>query len=116
MRSATVVLAVLSLATGIAGHCDVDPDDALQAACVALKIQVALLKGLSETGPANLGWFCDPSTFQVKGFYIIALRSARPAPYSNLMGWYAVQRRTHAVYAWDVAEMKIGSSLRQPQH
>ena len=116
MRSATFILGVLALTAGTVGHCDVDAGDTLQAACAALKIRVASVDGLPETGPPGLGWLCDPSTFQVEGYYVIALRSGRPAPYSNLMGWYAVERRTHAVYEWDVAEMKMGPPLRKRQH
>ena len=116
MRNATFVLSILSIAAGTNGYCDASADDTPQAACAALMIRVAALGGLPESGPPGLGWSCDTSRSQVDGYYVIALRSRRPAPYSNLMGWYAVERHTHAVYEYDVANMKIGLPLAQPQH
>ena len=111
VRSATSALGVLVLVAGTVGPCDVRADDTLEAACTALKVRVAALDGLPVTGPPGLGWFCDSSSAQVEGYFVMALRSGRPAPYSNLMGWYAVEHHTHAVYEWNVAEMRLGAWL-----
>lgn len=79
-----------------------------QAACSALKSRIAADEAIPLTGPSDngwSGWFCDIAD-QVDGYYVIALRSNRPLPYSNLMGWYAVQRETNAVFKWDLEMQK----------
>ena len=88
-----------------------EPDlQSTEAACAALQAFIAKEAHLPVSGPSTdgwSGWFCDSSTLDVEGYYVIALRSNRPAPYSNLMGWYAVDRQTHAVLSWDLVEQKV---------
>jgi hypothetical protein len=31
----------------------------------------------------------------------VALKTSKPTPYSNLMGWYAVDRATGKLFRWD---------------
>lgn len=79
-----------------------------QAACSALKSRIAADTGMPQSGPSDegwSGWFCDFAD-RVDGYYVIALRSNRPAPYSNLMGWYAVERKTSTVFSWNLEEQK----------
>ena len=82
-------------------------EDTPKAACIVLKRAVATLYGLPESGPPELGWFCDVTSEKNDYVYIIALRSNRPPPYSNLMGWFAVMRRSDVVLGFDVAESRI---------
>jgi hypothetical protein len=79
-----------------------------QAACSALKSKIAADTGMPLSGPSDeswSGWFCDFAD-RIDGYYVIALRSNRPAPYSNLMGWYAVQSETSTVFSWNLEEQK----------
>jgi hypothetical protein len=71
------------------------------AACAIVKKTVAQRGGLPETGPPGIGWFCDITPAKDARLFLVALRSGRPTPYTNLMGWYAVDRVTGAIYRWD---------------
>jgi hypothetical protein len=72
------------------------------AACRLLQKTIAKRDGLPESGPPGMGWFCDITPSKDPTLYVIALRSARQQPYSNLMGWYAVARASGSVYRWDI--------------
>jgi hypothetical protein len=82
------------------------------AACARLKEHVALTSSLPKSGPVG-GWFCDFVPYEEKEWFVIALRSNRACEgiCSNLMGWYAVDRRTGALHDFDVAEYRIGTEL-----
>jgi len=71
------------------------------AACAIVKKTVADRGGLPESGPPGIGWFCDIIPAKNAPLFLVALRSSRPTPYTNLMGWYAVDRVTGAIYRWD---------------
>lgn len=71
-------------------------------ACASLKKVISRRDGVPESGPPGLGWFCETSLSTDQKLYVIALRSNRPAPYSNLMGWYAVDRDSGKLHVWDL--------------
>ncbi len=75
-------------------------------ACRALQKAVSDRDNLPETGPPGVGWFCDFAPSKDPGLYVIALRSGKPLPYTNLMGWYAVTRANGAIARWDVARQR----------
>lgn len=75
-------------------------------ACRMLQKAVSERDNLPEAGPPGVGWFCDFAPSKDPGLYVIALRSGRPLPYSNLMGWYAVARATGTIFRWDVARQR----------
>ena len=68
---------------------------------------VAAQSHIPASGPSGLGWFCDFTTATTHEYFIVGLRSGRPQPYSNLMGWYAIDRRTGAILDYDVTEMRV---------
>ena len=70
-------------------------------ACAVVKKAVAQRDGLPESGPPGLGWFCDVTPVRDSRLFIVALRSNKPTPYTNLMGWYAVDRATGQLFRWD---------------
>jgi hypothetical protein len=88
-----------------------------ESACARLKKVVAMLDGISESGPVGMGWFCDFSAYRQGPIYVIALRSNRKCdgPCSNLMGWYAVDWTNGSIHDFDVAEMKVGATIG-PSH
>ena len=103
---ACIAIGIVAMGLGV----DVEATESVaeQAACLALKSKIAADTGMPPSGPSEKGWsgwFCDFAD-PVDGYYVIALRSNRPAPYSNLMGWYAVQRETSAVFTWNLEEHK----------
>jgi hypothetical protein len=76
------------------------------AACRVLQKAVSDRENLPDTGPPGVGWFCDFAPSKDPALYVIALRSGRPQPYSNLMGWYAVTRATGIISRWDVTKQR----------
>lgn len=101
-------IAVSNVIIGLGADARAEDAAAEHVACSAMKQKVATVSRLLPSGPSDKGWsgwFCDFAN-QVDGYYVIALRSNRPAPYSNLMGWYAVQLSTGSVFAWDLNDQK----------
>jgi hypothetical protein len=99
---------LLSVATGFAllsiaqAAAPLLPDGA----CAVVRKAVARRDHLPETGPAGLGWFCDITPAKDSRLFIIALRTSRPTPYDNLVGWYAVDRASGALFNWNVKEQR----------
>lgn len=93
-RLLTAVLAVLASTWATAALL---PDGA----CAVVKKAVAKRDGLPASGPPGLGWFCDITPARDSRLFIVALRSTKPTPYSNLMGWYAVDRISGELFKWD---------------
>jgi hypothetical protein len=85
-------------------------------ACAVLKRRIAKSDGIPETGPINMGWYCDFSPLSDTHWYVIALRSNRRCDgiFSNLMGWYAVNRSSGSVNEYDVADLEVGAALGDP--
>jgi hypothetical protein len=82
-------------------------------ACTLLEKRIAKLDNLPDSGPVGIGWFCDFSTLGDDQWYVIALRSNRRCESicSNLMGWYAVSRRSGSVHTYDMAGLKVGAEV-----
>ena len=92
--------------------------DTERAACDVLKAHAgrALLPGKKP----GQRWYCDFTSLQSSYVRIIGLRSSAPrgdgaSIYSNLVGWYAVARRGHAVFEWDVGNWRLlAADSRRP--
>ena len=65
-----------------------------------------------ETVPGAKPW-CDFASIAEYKFAIIGLHSARVCQdgCSSLVGWYAVERKTGAIYEWDVNESVVGARV-----
>lgn len=70
-------------------------------ACAIVKNAVARRDNLPDDGPPGLGWFCDITPAADSPLFLVALRTSKPTPYSNLMGWYAVDRTSRKLFRWD---------------
>ncbi len=84
-------------------------DDTREAACTVLKDRIG--KGLPNKKP-DPHWFCDFTNTNNEFIYIVALRSNAPRDdgatvYSNLVGWFAVARRSDLVLGFDVGEQRL---------
>ena len=108
-RITAAVIGLVVLCTGEVGLCGDSGTEPVVSACAALKTRIANIERIPESGPSGAGWsgwFCDVSAQNPEGYFVFALRSNRPQPYSNLMGWYAVQRQDYAVFEWDIDAQK----------
>ena len=81
--------------------------------CSLLKRKVARLESLPESGPPGGGWFCDFSSLSGNRWFVVALRSNRSCggDCSNLLGWYAVNRRNGEIHSYDIAKLRVGLPL-----
>ena len=81
--------------------------------CSLLKKTVARLDSLPVTGPPGAGWFCDFSNLSGNRWFVVALRSNRACSgdCSNLMGWYAINRRNGQIHSYDIAKLRVGLPL-----
>ncbi len=105
---AALPLALLPNASAIAGaHLT------KASSCSLLKKRVARLESLPESGPPGAGWFCDFSNLSGNRWFVVALRSNRACSgdCSNLMGWYAINRRNGEVHSYDISKLRVGLSL-----
>jgi hypothetical protein len=85
-------------------------EDTPEAACEVLKQAIA---GSHRLPKPDKYWYCDNAE-ATKYVYTMALRSSEPrtdlpegAVYSNLMGWYAVARRSPLALEWDINEDRL---------
>src|SRR5690349_2872225 len=82
-----------------------------RAACAMAKVRVAasLRRRLSRIP------YCEAlrATDSPRGFYLVRLsgRCREEICGSTLIGWYAVQKRTGRVFAWDVGEWWVGAPI-----
>ena len=87
-----------------------------EAACEVLKVNMAKVEGLPGGKPFPR-WFCDgPSAPDNQLVYIFGLRTA-PDPrdlaagdklgYSQLVGWFAVARKSSLVFEYDINEQRL---------
>jgi hypothetical protein len=83
--------------------------DTERAACDVLKAYAGA--ALLPRKKPERGWSCDFTSFDSRYVRVIGLRSnAR-----NLVGWYAVARRGHAVFEWDVGNWRLlAADSRRP--
>jgi hypothetical protein len=105
-------LALLALALTVNGSAVASGRLGKAASCSLLKQKVARLDSLPETGPGS-GWFCDFSNLSGGLWFVVALRSNRTCNgnCSDLMGWYAVNRRNGEIHAYDIARLRVGLAL-----
>lgn len=85
-------------------------EDSESAACDVLKSRIAEL--YMDTKKVDPYWFCEGTVTENEYIRILALRSNFPrmeegAIYSNLLGWFAVARRSSLVLEWDVGEDRL---------
>jgi hypothetical protein len=78
------------------------------AACHVLQKAIARRDNLPESGPPDMGWFCDITPSKDPTVYVIALRTGKTRPQGNLIGWYAVVRASGAIHEWDVHAGRVG--------
>jgi hypothetical protein len=83
--------------------------DTKEAACEVLKKRIG--EGLPSGKPDNY-WYCDYLGIKNELVYVMALRSSRPRNdgstiYSNLVGWFAVARRSDLVVEYDINEDRL---------
>ena len=107
-------LLVISLAYSASSLTEASELLSEKAACTALKKTISKQASHPESGPVGMGWFCDTSTQSNEQWFVIALRSNRECEgiSSNLMGWYAVDRRSGAIHDYNAADMEVGAPLK----
>jgi hypothetical protein len=105
----------LLIAAGVlltAGQGNAAPVKTAKAACDVVKAQVSA----SRHFPISAVAFCDiiPERESPRAYYVLALHSRRNCEgiCSTNMGWFAVQKPTGRVFEWDVAEEKLGPSVK----
>ena len=81
--------------------------------CSLLQKTVARLDSLPDSGPPGAGWFCDFSKLSSSRWFVVALRSNRACggDCSNLMGWYAINRRSGEIHSYNIVKLRVGSRL-----
>jgi len=112
MRILAIAIATVVISMAVLG--DDDPpyvEDTQQAACQVLKWRMAKVEGLPG-GKPYAGWYCDFSTEKSDYVYVVALRAHDPARdveggYSDLVGWFAVARKSAVVLGYDVNEDRL---------
>jgi len=114
MRSSiTTLMTVLLLACVLNARAVAGVHVTKASSCSLLKRTMARLDSLPETGPPGAGWFCDFSSLSGNRWFVVALRSNRACggDCSNLMGWYAVNRRNGEIHSYDIAKLRVGQRL-----
>jgi hypothetical protein len=113
MRSSISVLTALLLACTFDGSAVAGVHLTKESSCSMLKKTVARLDSLPVTGPPGAGWFCDFSRLSGSRWFVVALRSNRACggDCSNLMGWYAVNRRNGEIHSYDISKLRVGLRL-----
>lgn len=114
MRASLAILLVLPF-------CALAPDGTAVAgghlnkasSCSLLKAKASRLDSLPETGPPGAGWYCDFSSLSGNRWFVVALRSNRSCggDCSNLMGWYAINRRSGEIHSYDITKLRVGPTL-----
>jgi hypothetical protein len=105
------LLGVTLLQVSIAIADTANPVQTKKAACALVKSRVAELYNLPATGPPNLGWWCDFTSGWSDDLYVLGLRSGgmQSEHPTQLMGWYAVRKKTG-----EVGEFDIDTGLMKP--
>ena len=116
-RAARRLAGVLCTCAALTAQAATTPlvEDTPDAACEILKARVAEL--LIANARPDHTWYCEKGAEQ-KYLYILALRTSR-APdadeaATNLIGWYAVARRSNVVLQWDVATDRLVALAGRP--
>ena len=113
MRGSISILTALLLACTFNGSAVAGVHLTKESSCSMLKRTVARLDSLPVTGPPGAGWFCDFSRLSGSRWFVVALRSNRACggDCSNLMGWYAVNRRNGEIHSYDISKLRVGLRL-----
>jgi hypothetical protein len=81
-------------------------------ACEQVKTGVSFARHF----PRSAVMFCDTidPADDAKGWYVLALHSDRQCDgiCSSNMGWFAVEKKTGRVFAWNVGQWTLGQPLR----
>jgi hypothetical protein len=108
---AVAVLAFLLFSTSTSGQEQQVPviEDTFQAACETLKSELAKV---NHQPRPDSDWFCEEADKPDRFIITMALRSSRPnedgsfSP-SNLLGWYAVARKSPLAFEYDINEDRL---------
>ena len=107
--AAKIMLAGATLALASPAHAS--PVRTIGAACRVAKARVAadLHRPLSSIPSCE----ALSAAYSPRGFYVLAMRGRCREEIcgSTLIGWYAVQKRTGRVFAWDVGENRLGKPI-----
>lgn len=108
-----IMVTVLLLGGMVDGNAQAGAHLTRESSCTMLKKTVARLDSLPETGPPGAGWFCDFSKLSGNRWFVVALRSNRACggDCSNLMGWYAINRRNGEIHSYDISKLRVGLRL-----
>lgn len=111
-RGLGLLLAVLALmSAGCAGI----RSDAVASAEAACTVATGRVTAERQLPPGHVAT-CDPisEADSPDGHYVLALRAdcREELCGSTLMGWFAVEKATGAVFEWDMAEGQIGVEVR----
>ena len=105
------ILPVLLLSEATPGRAQAVPlvEDSFQAACETLKTELAKV---NQRDTPDRYWFCEEANGQDRFIVTMALRSSEPNPDgtfppSNLIGWYAVARRSPIAFEFDINEDRL---------
>ena len=106
IRELILLVTLSSLSAGCTGT----PPAAVASAEVATA-QVTAARGLPLGHVAS----CDPVRAEDSpaGYHVLGLRAVcnQDLCGSTLMGWFAVEKATGAVFEWDVAESRLGAGV-----
>jgi hypothetical protein len=112
MKSLLAILVLVSFAMQACANWTDTPiiADTSAAACEVLKNHMAKVEGLAG-GKPDVSWYCDElSTSPTELLRMIQLRSSptpHTLPISQLIGTFAVARRSPVVLELDVAELRL---------
>src|SRR3984885_6940231 len=105
----TMVVVALLLAFVLNGSAGARVHLTKASSCSLLKRKVGRLDSHPESGPPGVGWFCDFSSLSGNRWFVVALRSNRAChgDCTNLMGWYAINRRNGEIHSYDIAQLRV---------
>ncbi|MBL0946571.1 hypothetical protein [Brevundimonas sp.] len=110
----SLLLAGLAIAASGCARPPLDVATSAEAACTVATARVTAARGLPLGHVAS----CDPVRAEDSppGYHVLGLRAVRNQDLcgSALMGWFAVEKATGAVFEWDVVEWRPGPEVDGP--
>ena len=110
IRELILLVTLSSLSAGCAGTPRVAVATA-EAACTAATARVTAERDVPTAHVA----MCDPlaDAEGPDGYHVLGLRAVcnQDLCGSTLMGWFAVEKATGAVFEWNVAESRVGAGV-----
>lgn len=110
IRELVLLVTLSSLSAGCTGTPRVAAATA-EAACTVATARVTAQRDLPTARVA----MCDPvsEADSPDGYYVLGLRAhcGEELCGSTLMGWFAIERATGAVFEWDMAEGQVGAEV-----